>query len=195
MTLEVLCSRRASQPCARAFASYLRILAEARVARSNIARVSSHILSSTNQLWHAKLINSRVERREAPKYIVYLIVRANAKPLRAGARENLAAPAGIVASRVAHRSDCDQFSGAGDGALKQEQHGDRASITSKSADALRAKKCARAPPRPREAPRDAREAAIAASLAPAQFWCGRLEADKFVAKSLTRNSGPTLGLF
>ena len=139
MALEVLCSRRASQPCARAFASYLRILAEARVARSNIARVSSRILSSTNQLWHAKLINNRVERREAPKYIVYLIVRANAKPLRAGARENLAAPAGIVASRVAHRSDCDQFSGAGDGALKQEQHGDRASITCKSADALHAK--------------------------------------------------------
>ena len=111
--------------------------------------------------------------------IVYLIVRANAKPLRVGARENLADPAGIVASRVAHRSDCDQFSGAGDGAPKKEQHGDRASITSKSADALRAKKCARAPPRPPEAPRDAREAAIAASLAPALVWCGRLEARRW----------------
>ncbi len=87
MTLVVLCSRRASQPCARARATDLRIRVEARVARSNIARVSSHILSSTNQLWHAKLINSRVERREAPKYIVYLIVRANAKPMRARARE------------------------------------------------------------------------------------------------------------
>ena len=169
MALEVLCSRRASQPCARALASYLRILAEARVARSNIARVSSHILSSTNQLWHAKLIIYRVERREVPVYIVYLIVRANAKLMRAGAREILADPAGIVASRGAHRSGCDQFGGAGDGALNQEQHGGRASITTKSATALRAKKCARAPPRPREAPRDAREAAIAASLAPAQF--------------------------
>ena len=52
-----------------------------------VARESSRILSSANQLWHAQLVNYRVERREAPKYIVYVIVRANAKPLRAGARE------------------------------------------------------------------------------------------------------------
>ena len=87
MALEVLCSRRASQPCARARATDLRIRVEARVARSNIARVSSRILSSANQLWHAKLINNRVERREAPKYIVYLIVGANAKTLCSGAHE------------------------------------------------------------------------------------------------------------